>query len=103
MTFNSPSKISIKHRKGTKKFSGRVTSDFDECESGRRVSLFHIVPGFGTARRVGKTTTNASGGWNISEKNPRGKYYASVKGSRLTTSTGDTINCRKARSRRVRG
>jgi hypothetical protein len=80
-----------------------VTSDFDECEPDRRVALFVEVPGFGTARRVGKAKTNARGGWKITEKNPRGKYFASVKPRRITTPTGDTILCRKDRSKRVKG
>lgn len=101
--FNSPSDISIKHKKGRAKFFGRVTSDFDECRRGRRVSLFYEVPGFGTSRRVGKATTNSRGGWNIKEKNPDGKYFAAVKASRVTTPAGDTIFCRKDRSRKVKG
>jgi hypothetical protein len=67
------------------------------------VALYHVVPGFGTSRRVGKTKTNAKGGWTINEKNPQGKYFATVKPSRLTTTTGDTISCRKDRSKRVKG
>jgi hypothetical protein len=102
-TFNSPSEITIKHRKGTKRFRGKVTSDFDECEAGRLVKLFYVVPGFGTARSVGKTQTRADGGWTINEKNPEGKYFASVKPRSITTPAGDTINCRKDRSRRVTG
>lgn len=80
-----------------------MTSDFDECEPGRRVGLFYVVPGFNTSRRVGKTTTNANGGWDIKEKNPKGKYFAEVKARQITTASGDTILCRKDRSRRIKG
>lgn len=67
------------------------------------MKLFYVVPGFGTSRPAGKTTTNARGGWKISDKNPSGKYFASVRASRVTTPNGDTILCRKDRSRKVKG
>jgi hypothetical protein len=67
------------------------------------VSLFYVVPGFETTRRVGKTKTKANGSWSITEKNPKGQYHASVKARRITTPIGDTINCRKDRSKRVKG
>lgn len=86
-------------RKGSK-FVGRVSSDFDECEAGRRLVLYYIVPGFGTGRKAGKGRSKSNGTYSIKEPKANGKYFVSAKPSQVATTAGDTINCRKGKSKR---
>jgi hypothetical protein len=65
------------------------------------MALYYVVPGFNTSRRVGKGKSKANGSWSIGEKNPDGEYYAVAKPKRVTTTAGDTINCKKGKSRHI--
>ena len=100
-TFNSPTKVTIKFNKRKNKFTGKVTSDFNECEAGRSMKLFYVVPGFQTSRKTGKGKSKANGSWSIGEKKAKGQYYASAKARTIRTTAGDTINCRKGKSRKI--
>ena len=99
-TFTGTTQVSIKFKRRKSRFSGRLSSNFDECEAGRQMSLFYVVPGFNTARRVGKGTSKPNGRWSIKERKADGTYFAVAKRRQVSTTAGDTIDCRKGKSKR---
>jgi hypothetical protein len=101
-TFSSDTTVTINFKRRRSKFVGRVNSDFDECEAGRRMVLYKVVPGFGTGKKTGKGRSKANGTYSIRERRANGKYFVSAKPKQVTTTAGDTINCRKGRSKRVK-
>jgi len=74
--------MDYKPRKG--KFVGKVTSEHGACVEGRTVKLFKAR----TGKKVGRTTTNATGGWSIAAAKRSGKYYSKVTASDVTLDTG---------------
>jgi hypothetical protein len=72
-TFDSD--ISINFRNGT--FFGRVKSDKDFCERGRKVRVFRKRKHRPDAL-IGTDTTNADGKWSVDKSGAKGRYYARV-------------------------
>jgi hypothetical protein len=76
-------------------FKGRVTSAGNKCVGGRNVVLFQVQHKKGTP--VGHDTTDGAGHWKVSHlSDVHGKFYASVKKSKVTSGT-----CKSAKSKTV--
>jgi hypothetical protein len=70
-------------RDGSKgRFSGKVRSERNACERGRKVVLFGQETG-APAERIGKTHTNDNGRWRIRHRVNFANFYAKVKRSEI--------------------
>ena len=95
-TVRTASTVRLVHRLGPDRFGGKVNSEDEICESGRRVVIKKARDG--RDRRVARTTTGPLGGFRVKHnKGGRGTYYAVAK--RMTSTDGvDTVVCTRARS-----
>ena len=79
-------------------YHGKVKSDYEECEAGRKVILYRKKPG--QDQKIGKDFANHNGKWNVSISGdpPNGaKYYAKVRNFEAS-STGTGISCANDKS-----
>ncbi len=96
-TVRISSQITIKSKELT--FSGSVNSSNALCRSGRKVTLYRKQ-----SQLLGSTTTNASGGWEITVSGSAGitlgRFYATVK-QRSDGTAGTIYVCKAARSKTI--
>lgn len=97
---NCSSKISLNHKGGRNhRFSGKVTSQEDACETGRKVLLKKKKKG--RDRTVDTTVTNGNGSFEMELRRAKGKYYARTPLERVASDDG-RVNCGAAKSDVVR-
>ena len=89
-----PSTISMGFNHETEHFHGQVSSSDAECVAGRTVKLFEKTADGRTLQ--GKTTSTASGSWNIELMHAQGQYLAVTPKEKVMHTT-----CGKAVSRIV--
>ena len=89
-----PSNVSIKFNPDTEHFRGKVSSSDAECVAGRTVKLYEKTADGRTLQ--GKTTSTASGSWNIELMHAQGQYLAVTPKEKVMHTT-----CGKAASRIV--
>lgn len=87
------STITIGFKKGS--FKGRVSSSSNKCVGGRNVVLFKLKNRRGVPS--GHDTTDKSGNWKVKPASKHGKFYASVKQSKVSQGT-----CKAAKSKTIR-
>ncbi len=92
--------LSIRYARRTDEFKGRATSDEAACQGNRRVTVKKVRGG--RDRVMGRRFTNAFGRWSVPKQVRRGRYYAVVAPRSLTAPNGDTINCLRGQSERIR-
>jgi hypothetical protein len=86
---------------GPKGASGHVSSKQKKCLRGRRVNLFVEDEATGKLDKVGTTTTNREGEWEVEEDLFAGAYVAKVI-SRIIYLHGMSYTCRGGISLEVR-
>ena len=82
-----------------REFSGRVRSDEDACESGRKVLLKKKRPG--RDKTVDTTVTNDRGTWRVPVRRANGRYYAQTPQERVASDQG-RVTCGAARSTTIK-
>ena len=83
-------------------FSGQVSSQNDDCESARQVTLFQRARGGNDVSR-GITTTDANGNFSFSLPGENGLFYVVVSAKNLPGSEyTHSHTCKGARSRTVK-
>jgi hypothetical protein len=71
------SQVSIRYDSGTENFKGRVSSDEDECRSGRVVKLYKKTADGRSLE--GKDKTNSKGSYQVEVMHADGRYFAVAK------------------------
>ncbi|CAN5547699.1 hypothetical protein BH20ACT23_BH20ACT23_22470 [soil metagenome] len=97
-TYTNASKITL--NKNRKRWSGKVSSRDDRCESGRTVRLKKMREGR-RDKTVRTTTTNETGAYRMRYKANKGRYYAQVARMQFAEDI-NTVVCQGARSRTIR-
>lgn len=88
-----------RERPQRREFVGKVRSDEEACESGRRVILRKVRSG--PDRRVDTTVTNDRGAWRIPVRRANGRYYAQTPEERVASDEG-RVTCGADRSKTIR-
>ena len=102
---NCPSEITMSYQGPTRKnpgrrqFVGKVRSEEDACETGRKV-LVKKVRG-GRDRTVDSTVTNQRGSWKAPVRRANGRYYAQTPSERVPSDSG-RVTCGADRSKTIR-
>ena len=96
LNYNGPTRSNPTRRQ----FSGRVQSDEDACESGRKVVLKKDRR-TGRDRTVDATVTNRRGSYKIPVKRANGKYYAQTPQEKVASQNG-RVTCGAARSKTIK-
>lgn len=92
------SKVILKvSRKG--KAKGKLRSSQAGCKKARPIVVKKVKRGRDV--KAGKAKSNRKGGYKISKRVKKGRYYAKVKSKKLMKK-GNIINCTKARSKKVK-
>ena len=82
-------RVHIQQVSGKRAYHGRVISGRAACESGRRIRLYHEVPG--PDHVVAKATSHASGTWRAQVPNRHYRratfYYARIESKQLSGSS----------------
>jgi hypothetical protein len=89
-------RVTARYDAGAETFRGTVSSNNDECVSGRTVKVFKKRAN-GSRVLQGKTEANGNGGWHLEVMHAHGRYIAVAP--EYETMNGAT--CNKARSRTV--
>ena len=79
-------------------YHGRVKSNFEECEDGRRVILFRVKPG--EDQKIGKDRANNRGKWRVPAPGnlaPGDRFYAKVR-NYDAGGTGTGLGCARDKS-----
>ncbi|MGH2694084.1 MAG: choice-of-anchor Q domain-containing protein [Actinomycetota bacterium] len=99
-TFRVASSVSIRHQASPHRFKGRVRSARARCRRERRVVVKKVRRG--PDRTVARDLTNNRGRWSEPHlTGGEGRYYARARRKVFTNAFGDTIVCRRARSRTI--
>jgi hypothetical protein len=77
-----------------------VSSDNEDCQEGRVISLKKKKRG--RDGNAGATVSNQRGRWSIGKRNPKGRFYAIAKRRSFEDEDGNTIICRRAKSKTIR-
>jgi hypothetical protein len=88
------SKVNIRGR-----FKGTVRSAVKKCRAGRKVVVKKVRRG--KDRVAARDRSNRRGAYQARARNAKGRFYAVAKKKKFTSS-GSTIVCKQAKSRRVR-
>ncbi len=88
-----------RERPERREFVGKVRSDEDACEAGRKVTLQKVRSG--PDKRVDTTVTNDRGAWRLPVQRANGKYYAETPQEKVASDDG-RVTCGADKSKTIR-
>lgn len=92
-----PPFITIEHKPGRALFRGHIAFAPDACTRERLVLLRRRLPN--GDRTIGRDRTNDRGVWKVGNRRPRqGRFYAVARGTHVTMSGGEVVQCSRVRS-----